>query len=80
MYVIAGSDAKRLTMDESFVGWGGEDNDFFQRASKKLNIIRMKESGLTHVWHAKGCELGSFVENDFYKRWYVAASYAARLV
>lgn len=24
MYVIAGSDAKRLSMDEKFVGWGGE--------------------------------------------------------
>jgi hypothetical protein len=24
MYAIAGSDAERLSMDEKFVGWGGE--------------------------------------------------------
>jgi hypothetical protein len=29
---------------------GGEDNDFFARVSKKLNIIRLHETGLTHVW------------------------------
>jgi predicted glycosyltransferase involved in capsule biosynthesis len=69
MYVIAGSDASRLSMDEKFVGWGGEDNDFFARVSKSLNIIRLHETGLTHVWHRKDCILGSFVENDFYKNW-----------
>jgi predicted glycosyltransferase involved in capsule biosynthesis len=69
MYVLAGSDAMRLSMNEKFVGWGGEDNDFFQRVAKKLNIIRHREKGLTHVWHPKGCHLGSFVENDFFKSW-----------
>lgn len=67
MYVIAGSDAARLSMDEKFVGWGGEDNDFFARVGENLNIIRMHEKGLTHVWHEKDCQLGSFVENDFFK-------------
>jgi hypothetical protein len=48
-----------------------QDNDFFARVGAKLNIIRMHEKGLTHVWHAKDCKLGSFVENDFFKSWYV---------
>jgi len=67
MYVIAGSDAPHLSMDENFVGWGGEDNDFFSRVSKKLNIIRLHETGLTHVWHPKHCKLGGFVEKKYYQ-------------
>jgi predicted glycosyltransferase involved in capsule biosynthesis len=69
MYVIAGSDANRLFLDETFSGWGGEDNDFYDRVSKKLNIIRHHENGLTHVWHGKDCKLGSFVENGFFQSW-----------
>lgn len=33
MYVIAGSDAARLSMDEKFVGWGGE-----VRSKKVLSV------------------------------------------
>lgn len=36
-----------------------------------MNIIRIREKGLTHIWHAKDCKLGSFVENDFFKSWCV---------
>mmetsp|Transcript_18236 Transcript_18236/g.45313 ORF Transcript_18236/g.45313 Transcript_18236/m.45313 type:complete len:794 (-) Transcript_18236:60-2441(-) len=68
MYVVAGSDAARLSMDENFVGWGGEDNDFYARVKAKLNIIRLHEPGLTHIWHPKHCDLGGFVE----KKWYTA--------
>jgi hypothetical protein len=67
MYAIAGSDAARLAMDESFVGWGGEDNDFFAKTKEKLNIIRLRETGLTHVWHAKHCNLGGFVKNKYFR-------------
>jgi len=67
MYVIAGSDASYLSMDENFVGWGGEDNDFFSRVGKKLNIIRLHETGLTHAWHPKHCQLGSFVEKKYFQ-------------
>mmetsp|Transcript_15235 Transcript_15235/g.35111 ORF Transcript_15235/g.35111 Transcript_15235/m.35111 type:complete len:813 (+) Transcript_15235:81-2519(+) len=67
MYVIAGSDAPHLSMDENFVGWGGEDNDFFSRVSKRLHIIRLHETGLTHVWHPKHCKLGGFVEKKYYQ-------------
>eukprot|EP00536_Pseudo-nitzschia_multiseries_P011109 jgi/Psemu1/289499/fgenesh1_pg.363_\ len=67
MYVIAGSDAAHLSMDENFVGWGGEDNDFFSRVTKKLNVIRLRETGLTHVWHPKHCKLGGFVEKKYYR-------------
>ncbi|MDO4320724.1 MAG: glycosyltransferase family 2 protein [Bacteroidales bacterium] len=39
--------------DESFVGWGGEDSDFFRRL--RLNGVynrRLKFAGLTyHLWH-----------------------------
>ncbi|MGK3747656.1 MAG: hypothetical protein ACI90V_014520 [Bacillariaceae sp.] len=48
-------------------GRGGEDNDFFTRVSKKLNIIRLHETGLTHAWHSKHCQLGSFVENKYFQ-------------
>ncbi|KAG7367926.1 chondroitin N-acetylgalactosaminyltransferase [Nitzschia inconspicua] len=67
MYVIAGSDAARLSMDESFVGWGGEDTDFFARVRKELNVIRLHETGLTHVWHQKRCELGGFVKDKYFR-------------
>jgi len=66
MYVLAGSDAAQLTMDESFVGWGGEDNDFYSRVTKKLNVIRLQEQGLTHVWHPKNCDLGDFVGKKYH--------------
>jgi Fringe-like len=46
---------------------GGEDNNFFARVRKKLNIIRLHETGLTHVWHAKHCNLGSFVKNKYFR-------------
>ena len=48
-----------------------QDNDFYARVGDNLNIIRMHERGLTHVWHEKDCKLGAFVENDFFKAWYV---------
>jgi Fringe-like len=46
---------------------GGEDDDFFSRVSKKLNIIRAREKGLTHVWHAKQCRLGGFVGKKYFR-------------
>ncbi|KAL3909827.1 MAG: hypothetical protein SGILL_007930, partial [Bacillariaceae sp.] len=67
MYVIAGSDAANLAMDETFVGWGGEDNDFFAKAKEKLNIVRLHETGLTHVWHPKHCSLGGFVKDKYFR-------------
>ncbi|KAG7345409.1 chondroitin N-acetylgalactosaminyltransferase [Nitzschia inconspicua] len=67
MYVIAGSDAARLSMDESFEGWGGEDTDFFARVRDKLNVVRLQETGLTHVWHQKLCELGGFVKDKYFR-------------
>lgn len=104
MYVISGADAKYLSMDETFVGWGGEvssngsidpkeakilsqppvsfppkDNDFYSRVGDTLNIIRLHEKGLTHVWHPKDCELGSFVENNFFKSWYASLGFPGLL-
>jgi hypothetical protein len=70
MYAISGSDAANFSMDEGrFIGWGGEDTDFYSSVSKKLNIVRMQEHGLIHLWHPKNCELGSFVETSFFQAW-----------
>ena len=54
-YAIFGSDAKTLRMDDRIVGWGGEDDDFFSRAQRVLNVVRMREPSLVHNWHPKDC-------------------------
>jgi hypothetical protein len=70
MYAMSGSDAANFSIDEGrFIGWGGEDIDFYSGVSKKLNIVRMHEHGLIHLWHPKNCELGSFVETSFFQAW-----------
>eukprot|EP00940_MAST-03C_sp_MAST-3C-sp2_P000484 g484.t1 len=57
MYAIAGSDAKLLTMDESFVHWGGEDKNFlFERVLPNRHVVRMRELALVHHWHEHRCE------------------------
>lgn len=38
-------------MDESFVGWGGEDNEFWERAAT-LRAWTWGELSLVHLWHA----------------------------
>src|SRR5215212_1318543 len=37
--------------DEAFVGWGGEDNDFWDRA-ETLRVHRYGSVPLMHLWHA----------------------------
>jgi hypothetical protein len=37
-------------MDESFVGWGGEDNEFWERASLR-RVWHWGEMPLVHLWH-----------------------------
>jgi hypothetical protein len=70
MYSISGLDAKEVLMDESFVGWGGEDNDFYSRVkSKNMTIAREEEYGLVHIWHPKYCQLGYFVKRKWYDTW-----------
>ena len=65
MFAMKGSTAKRLKMDSSFVGWGGEDADLFRRAdSMKMNVVRVYEPDLVHVWHDKSCDAG-FVGEKF---------------
>lgn len=44
---------------------GGEDNDFFAKVQDKLHIIRLHETGLTHVWHPKHCNRGGFVKDKY---------------
>jgi N-terminal domain of galactosyltransferase/Glycosyl transferase family 2 len=38
-------------MDESFVGWGGEDNEFWDRA-QTLRVWNYGWLSLVHLWHA----------------------------
>ena len=38
-------------MDESFIGWGGEDNDFWERA-QTLPVWPWANLSLVHLWHA----------------------------
>lgn len=38
-------------MDESFVGWGGEDNEFWERAGT-LRIWPWAHLPIVHLWHA----------------------------
>jgi len=54
-YAISGSDAKKLRMNEKFLGWGGEDDDFLARASKVLNVVRARDPYIVHNWHPKDC-------------------------
>ena len=54
-YAIHGSDAMKLQMDDTIVGWGGEDNDFHKRCSAIRHVIRMHEPDLVHLWHDKDC-------------------------
>lgn len=42
-------------LDESFVGWGGEDNEFWQRA-QTLNVWPYGYLPIVHVWHAPQTE------------------------
>ena len=37
-------------MDESFVGWGGEDNEFWERA-QTLKVWPYGYLSLVHLWH-----------------------------
>jgi hypothetical protein len=37
-------------MDESFVGWGGEDNEFWERA-QLLRVWNWADLPLVHLWH-----------------------------
>jgi hypothetical protein len=38
--------------DEEFVGWGGEDNDFWDRAETTEKVYRFGELPLIHLYHA----------------------------
>ena len=38
-------------MDESFIGWGGEDNEFWERA-QTLRVWPWANMPIVHLWHA----------------------------
>ena len=57
MFAMHYDNLERFKMDEKFTGWGGEDNDLYERVKNALNItiIRKNERGLVHNWHPKIC-------------------------
>jgi hypothetical protein len=48
-------------MDESFVGWGGEDNEFWDRA-QTLNFWAYGYLPMVHLWHA--AQPGKFASDN----------------
>jgi len=48
--------------DESFVGWGGEDNDFWDRAATR-RVFAHAYLPLVHLWHAPQAEK-AFVQRE----------------
>jgi hypothetical protein len=57
MFCMHQQDLARFPMDESFKGWGGEDNEFFERVQRDASVtaVREQEKGLVHLWHDKVC-------------------------
>jgi len=58
-YALSGVDARRFRFNEGRRGWGSEDNDFFSAVAEKLNIVRLHDNDLVHVWH-----LGPLLQTD----------------
>lgn len=57
IFCIRTEDFSAVKMDERFVTWGGEDNDFHRRVleNTKLRVVREKDASFVHMWHAKDC-------------------------
>jgi hypothetical protein len=56
-------------MDESFVGWGGEDNEFWERA-QTCRVWSYGYLPLVHLWHPKQpekCKTGAPGNRRFYE-------------
>jgi len=47
------SDFSHLLWNEKYKKWGGEDDDIYKRANRKLKVIRERCPGLYHIWHGK---------------------------
>lgn len=52
--IAAAADSYRTIggFDEEFVGWGGEDNEFWERAEAASNVDRFGELPMIHLYHA----------------------------
>jgi hypothetical protein len=57
MFAMHARDFARYRMNEFYVGWGGEDNELYDRVKRdpSVIIVRRKEPGLIHEWHDKNC-------------------------
>lgn len=78
MYAMHANDLLRFPLDESFVGWGGEDNEFYKRVKNdpSMQVVRLEEKGLIHIWHDKNC---SQIISDPHKKVSCLGSRAAYL-
>lgn len=59
-------------MDESFVGWGGEDNEFWERAETR-RVYSFGSLPLLHLWHARQPGKGSNDPTSGQKRYWELA-------
>lgn len=58
IFAMDSSTFSKIRMDETFVEWGGEDYDFFQRSLEQdFNVIRVRNEGIVHHWHPKDCSV-----------------------
>lgn len=48
--------------DESFIGWGGEDNEFWERAETTHRVYAYGYLPFLHLWHAP--QKGKLIGND----------------
>lgn len=58
-------------LDESFIGWGGEDNEFWERAQTRKHWP-FSSMSLVHLWHPAQAGKGDR-ENETLKRYYALA-------
>jgi hypothetical protein len=63
-------------LDEDFVGWGGEDNDFWERA-ETLRATRFGYLPIVHLWHAPQSEKLQANDAPAVKRYYELAGVPA---
>ena len=67
------------TMDQSLVGWGGEDVDFIVKTlKKKLEVFRAPDTSLVHRWHDNPCKTRN-ADSHFHCVFSTMRTYADRI-
>ena len=67
------------TMDQSLVGWGGEDVDFIAKTlKKKLEVFRAPDTALVHRWHSNPCKNTRDSDSHYHCMFSAMRTYADR--